>query len=485
MNSYSPNLAVNTLLSLDTAAEPRKDTTRSSAPDDQDSFGRILSEQDRPEVAKPRREPERQDKPSDSRDSQTQKPADQEHSATRADSPKPDDAPQAERQTVADNDADRAPEDDTQEQSQPQSADSDEPVSSETQESGTEDLVVDLALVAESEESSSVPAEGEASVIDSEADPSSEVLEADKTMAEEVVAVTATQAPLARAETIKADALSPLSQQSVPDELKPYRVNAAGKPLNLVASEEGQLNQSGESAFVELALKGGKKESSAAIQPETKSAAVRQLSQLANQLGGQPVVSTEQALKELAARSEMPAVRANTTAISALAAAVSRGTSQSQPASVLTNTNPANALQAQVKAGIGQPKWQAVISERVAFMASQNIKSAEIQLDPPELGPLQVRVTVNQDQASVAFASHHAQVREALDQTAFRLRDMLQQEGMTQVDVDVSGEAFSQESGEGGSNGNSGAGQSDFDAEEAQEVTVTARVSNSLVDHFV
>jgi len=130
----------------------------------------------------------------------------------------------------------------------------------------------------------------------------------------------------------------------------------------------------------------------------------------------------------------------------------------------------------------GQPQWQTAISERVAIMATQRITSAEIQLDPPELGQLQVRVTLNQDQASVSFASQHAVVREALDQTAHRLREMFDGEGLNLVDVDVSDQSFQQqrENAQGGSLGGDAAG----DEEQIEEPIVT-RISQGLVDHFV
>ncbi len=61
-----------------------------------------------------------------------------------------------------------------------------------------------------------------------------------------------------------------------------------------------------------------------------------------------------------------------------------------------------------------QGGWSEAVVDRVMVMSSQNLKSAEIQLDPAELGRLEVRISVNQDQSQVTFASPHAGVREAL-----------------------------------------------------------------------
>lgn len=91
-----------------------------------------------------------------------------------------------------------------------------------------------------------------------------------------------------------------------------------------------------------------------------------------------------------------------------------------------------------VQVAFGHAQWSEALAERTAWLAGQQIHSAELQLDPPELGPLQVRISVHQDQASVSFVSANPQVREALDQSMTRLRDLLQEQGMQLVDAGVS-----------------------------------------------
>lgn len=71
-------------------------------------------------------------------------------------------------------------------------------------------------------------------------------------------------------------------------------------------------------------------------------------------------------------------------------------------------------------------------------MALQNIQFAELQLDPADLGPVHIKVTTHQDQATVVFTSSNQQVREALDQSLAKLRDMMAEEGMDLVDASVS-----------------------------------------------
>ncbi len=97
-----------------------------------------------------------------------------------------------------------------------------------------------------------------------------------------------------------------------------------------------------------------------------------------------------------------------------------------------------------VNVPFGTDQWQQAIGERAVLLVRQNIQSAELQLDPPELGPLQVRIQINQDHAVVNFSSANAQVREALDQTLARLKEMLQEQGFTQVETGVSDQSQQQ-----------------------------------------
>ena len=107
-----------------------------------------------------------------------------------------------------------------------------------------------------------------------------------------------------------------------------------------------------------------------------------------------------------------------------------------------------------------QNGWTEAVVDKVMWMSSQNLKSAEIQLDPAELGRLEVRVHLSQDSAQVTFASPHAGVRDALEGQMHRLRDMFTQQGMSLADANVSDQSLNrgwqgQEQGEAGRGGSS------------------------------
>ncbi len=145
----------------------------------------------------------------------------------------------------------------------------------------------------------------------------------------------------------------------------------------------------------------------------------------------------------------------------------------------------ASVAQTRVQVPVGQPQWPSAVAERVMWMSSQRVTSAEIHLDPPELGPLAVRVSINQDTASVTFSSQHAAVREALDLGAFRLREMFESEGLDLANVDVSDQGLAQQSEEGGDGQAGSGGSQGSDSEE--EVIATSAISShdGWVDHYV
>ncbi len=154
----------------------------------------------------------------------------------------------------------------------------------------------------------------------------------------------------------------------------------------------------------------------------------------------------------------------------------------------------ANAMNssASVPVPVGDPGWGDAVADKVMWFSANNLTSAEIHLNPPDLGPLQVRVSTQHDQASVVFTSQHAAVREALDQALPRLRDMMSGQGMQLLDVSVGGQT-SQQQQQFAHNGSSRGGQSGsvYGEETAEGVIAeaasitTTRLARAGVDAYV
>lgn len=87
---------------------------------------------------------------------------------------------------------------------------------------------------------------------------------------------------------------------------------------------------------------------------------------------------------------------------------------------------------------LSHPEWSKDIGERIVWMNNKAIPSAEIRLNPQHLGPISVRVEVTDDKATVAFTAQHAVVRETLEASIPKLREMMSAQQIDLVEVNVS-----------------------------------------------
>lgn len=71
------------------------------------------------------------------------------------------------------------------------------------------------------------------------------------------------------------------------------------------------------------------------------------------------------------------------------------------------------------------------VGNRLVWMVSNGRQVAELRVDPPQLGPLEVRLSISQDEATLTLLSPHPAVRDALQASVPRLQDMLQAIGVT------------------------------------------------------
>lgn len=108
------------------------------------------------------------------------------------------------------------------------------------------------------------------------------------------------------------------------------------------------------------------------------------------------------------------------------------------------------------------------LADKVQMMAAKNLKQIDIRLDPPELGRMQIKLSLHDDnQASIQFQVAHQQTRDLIDQAMPRLRELLLQQGMQLAQSSVHQETsqqfsqhFNQQSGQDSSAFGSG-GHSD------------------------
>lgn len=97
---------------------------------------------------------------------------------------------------------------------------------------------------------------------------------------------------------------------------------------------------------------------------------------------------------------------------------------------------------------VSDARWGDAVAQRVSMMLGRQEQQVDMQLNPPHLGPMEVRLTLGQEQASVVFASQHAAVREALEAATPKLTALLADQGIQLVNVQVASDSLHQQAQE-------------------------------------
>lgn len=302
---------------------------------------------------------------------------------------------------------------------------------------------------------------------------------------------------------------APEPQELLPDsEPAPLLINSgltsSGPASMTEASFDAEPDALNQLPAVRLALEMGAKEKALAEQAATPLAQAN----LAAQSAGQSTLASQMVQDEMPVEGdalELPELKLEALTGKTLEA-LKEGTANSTAENFVSKLNALtqaigqqNQVSARAPVVVGQPVpmqqggWSEAVVDRVMIMSSQNLRSAEIQLDPADLGRLEVRISVNQEQSQVTFASPHAGVREALDSQMHRLRELFAQQGMNQLDVNVSDQSLSRgwqgQDGSGGRGRGGGSGDTLGADEELHISSVeSARTTSSsirgLVDYY-
>jgi flagellar hook-length control protein FliK len=127
----------------------------------------------------------------------------------------------------------------------------------------------------------------------------------------------------------------------------------------------------------------------------------------------------------------------------------------------------AQAQQMSIQGKPGTAEFKQGLSEKVVFMMKGDMNTASLKLNPPELGPLEIKLNMNNTskQADLTIMTQHALVKDSVEQALPRLRDMLADSGIQLNNVNVSDQNLKQgqqQAQQEGENDGSGNGTSSF-----------------------
>ena len=113
---------------------------------------------------------------------------------------------------------------------------------------------------------------------------------------------------------------------------------------------------------------------------------------------------------------------------------------------------------------VNHAEWGDKLVGKLTWLTARNMSVAEIHLTPPDMGPMEVRVQVQQEQANITVHSANPAVRDQLELHSHRLRDMLSEQGLSLAQFDVSDSSQQQTGEDSTGDGKAGEGATLADA---------------------
>jgi flagellar hook-length control protein FliK len=210
---------------------------------------------------------------------------------------------------------------------------------------------------------------------------------------------------------------------------------AAASSIQLdVEAEESDIDAAAEDAFSLLSLPVPLPTTTAPTASSEGAADMIAELQLARQKSSQSIVPSlpddAEALQELAAGSQAERTDASTPFDNTLALHSAEKLAHAPRTASAELSRP-------VHTPVGSSAWADDIGSRVTLMAKQGEQTASLRLSPEHLGPLEIRVAIRDDQASVWFGAAHADTRAAIENALPRLREMFEAQGMSLTDAGV------------------------------------------------
>ncbi|MGQ2966281.1 flagellar hook-length control protein FliK [Methylophilus sp.] len=146
-----------------------------------------------------------------------------------------------------------------------------------------------------------------------------------------------------------------------------------------------------------------------------------------------------------------------------------------------------NVLMSQVATPFGNERWQTAMNQHVLNMVGSGDDVASLTLSPPDLGPIQVVLKVDNQSVNTSFITDNPLVRQALEDGMQDLRDRMQSQGLELGNTFVGNgqqaeQHFEQQSARG--NGRVAEAGADTESATAPQTAVKTRVARGLVDTF-
>ncbi len=157
------------------------------------------------------------------------------------------------------------------------------------------------------------------------------------------------------------------------------------------------------------------------------------------------------------------------------------------------STESASNLNAFVESPVSDHEgWGDELSNRMVWMVRQDIKVANLRLNPSDLGPVEIRIQIKNEQVDIHFNSTHAQVREAIEVAVPKLREMFNDQLLRLDNVNISQNSFEGQKerskdhdGENFSESDRRSGEIEPEDESISVLSDSAFMARGRIDYFV
>jgi flagellar hook-length control protein FliK len=159
--------------------------------------------------------------------------------------------------------------------------------------------------------------------------------------------------------------------------------------------------------------------------------------------------------------------------------------SLTQPAPLATARDVAVVAPPSVVPNLQGDAFPDEIGAHLKWMADQKVGHAHLRVSPDEMGAVDIRLKLDGDRVSADFSATQADVRQALEQSLPRLRELLGQHGFQLAHADVGQGQQSRQQGDGGSRVNTPGGTLDLPEDGAvTTVSVASLRGRGLLDAY-
>ena len=97
----------------------------------------------------------------------------------------------------------------------------------------------------------------------------------------------------------------------------------------------------------------------------------------------------------------------------------------------VANTGAVSQTERNVAVAVHDRHWPAAVATQVLILSNDKVQAATLRLSPEHLGPVEVRIDLQDANVNVSFTAAHADTRSALEQALPELRSVLAGAGLT------------------------------------------------------